>query len=179
MPALRLFGRRWHISSDDLPPFTLPGAAFHYTWAVFLAAALAIEPGTCSPSPSSPDEGGGSGSTASLRGFLAAMLAVDVLQACALAWLTLVGLRGEWFWGLQVHGIPGSWDSCCLALACTVQCAVLQNSVADPHGEPLEVSQGVPVHAGAVRLRGGPSGSRASTGILTHTQSSVQPSINQ
>ena len=112
MPALRLFGRRWHISSDDLPPFTLPGAAFHYTWAVFLAAALAIEPGTCSP-----DEGEGSGSTASLRGFLAAMLAVDVLQACALAWLTLVGLRGE------LGGVPvragglrdGPPDSC----ACT------------------------------------------------------------
>lgn len=97
MPALRLFGRRWHISSDDLPPFTLPGAAFHYTWAVFLTAALAIEPGACFPSP---EEGGGeggdpSGSTAALRGFLAAMLAVDVLQACALAWLTHVGLRGE------------------------------------------------------------------------------------
>ena len=33
MPALQLFGRRWHIASDDLPVFTAPGAAFHAAWA--------------------------------------------------------------------------------------------------------------------------------------------------
>lgn len=91
MPALVLFGRRWHIASDDLPAFTLPGAAFHATWAAFLAAALAIEPGSCS---SGPPDGGPPGSTQPLRGFLAAMLAADTLQAVALSWLTHVGLHG-------------------------------------------------------------------------------------
>lgn len=84
MPALKLFNRRWHIASDDLPAFALPGAAFHGIWTVFLAAALAIEPGSCS----------NGGSTQPLRGFLASMLIVDALQMAALAMLTHVGLTG-------------------------------------------------------------------------------------
>ena len=97
MPALQLFGRRWHIASDDLPVFTAPGAAFHATWAVFSAAALAVDPGRCSPSPPEGSEPGQftPSSTQPLQAFLAALLAVDALQALALAWLTDVGLRGE------------------------------------------------------------------------------------
>jgi hypothetical protein len=79
-----MFQRRWHIASDDLPVFALLGAAFHGTWAVFLAAALAIEPGSCS----------NGGSTKPLRGFLAALLGVDAFLTGALAMLLHVGLTG-------------------------------------------------------------------------------------
>lgn len=34
MPALRVFGRRWHIASDDLPLPAAVLAVFHFVWAV-------------------------------------------------------------------------------------------------------------------------------------------------
>ncbi|GAX83082.1 hypothetical protein CEUSTIGMA_g10508.t1 [Chlamydomonas eustigma] len=85
MPALKVFGRRWHIASDDLPPFLSFGIAFHLVWSAFLATALALEPGTCSDA----------GSTNWLRAFLATLLGIDALETLGLSILTYVGLQGS------------------------------------------------------------------------------------
>ena len=37
MPALRVFGRAFHIASDDVPLFALGGAIFHLFWIVAIA----------------------------------------------------------------------------------------------------------------------------------------------
>eukprot|EP00198_Chlamydomonas_reinhardtii_P011721 XP_001701058.1 predicted protein [Chlamydomonas reinhardtii] len=52
MPALILFGRRWHIAADDLPIPSLAGAVWHLGWEVPIAVALAYvvyqwDPETC------------------------------------------------------------------------------------------------------------------------------------
>ncbi|KAG2450487.1 hypothetical protein HYH02_004988 [Chlamydomonas schloesseri] len=41
MPALVIFGRRWHIAGDDLPIPSLVGAVWHLGWEVAIAVALA------------------------------------------------------------------------------------------------------------------------------------------
>ena len=37
MPALRVFGRAFHIASDDVPLFALGGAIFHLFWIIAIA----------------------------------------------------------------------------------------------------------------------------------------------
>jgi uncharacterized membrane protein YjfL (UPF0719 family) len=37
MPALRLYGRAFHIGSDDIPLLALGGAIFHAAWIVAIA----------------------------------------------------------------------------------------------------------------------------------------------
>ena len=37
MPALRAYGRAFHIASDDVPLFALGGAIFHLFWIVAIA----------------------------------------------------------------------------------------------------------------------------------------------
>lgn len=51
MPALKLFGRRWNIASDDLPLVAIWPTAFHGAWAIILFASwLALErPKACHP----------------------------------------------------------------------------------------------------------------------------------
>ncbi len=88
MPALRLLGRRWHIASDDLPVFSSSGACFHIVFTAFLAASLAIVPGSCVGS-----------NIQWLQAFLASLLAVDAALALTLTHLTVVGLKGP----LRMH----------------------------------------------------------------------------
>lgn len=38
MPAVRMFGRKWRVSSDFLPLFAGVGLVFHFCWVVFIIA---------------------------------------------------------------------------------------------------------------------------------------------
>lgn len=83
MPALRLFGRRWHVAADDLPPFALAGFGFHFVFAAFLAAALGLETTHCQLE-----------SWVHLQSYMAALLGVDTLQTAAMGGLIYIGMQG-------------------------------------------------------------------------------------
>ena len=36
MPAVRMFGRKWRVSSDFLPVFACVGLVFHFFWVIFI-----------------------------------------------------------------------------------------------------------------------------------------------
>lgn len=36
MPAVRMFGRKWRVSSDFLPLFASVGLLFHFIWVIFI-----------------------------------------------------------------------------------------------------------------------------------------------
>ena len=36
MPAVRMFGRKWRVSSDFLPLFATVGLVFHFIWVIFI-----------------------------------------------------------------------------------------------------------------------------------------------
>lgn len=36
MPAVRMFGRKWRVSSDFLPVFAGVGLVFHFFWVIFI-----------------------------------------------------------------------------------------------------------------------------------------------
>ena len=49
MPQMELFGRRWHIATDDFPAPALLSAAFHAAWGGVLVAHAAGAPGLEEP----------------------------------------------------------------------------------------------------------------------------------
>lgn len=71
-PALVLWGRRWHIASDDLPLPAAVGCAFHLAWVVVLSVLLSQVAGghTCT------NEVWAVGFTASLLGLYVTQTAV-------------------------------------------------------------------------------------------------------
>jgi hypothetical protein len=90
MPAMRLFGRRWAVASDDAPLFAAPVAAFQAVWAALLGAALGAavaSPGGCAPAEYRPY-------VVALGG----LLATAAVCAALAAWLTVEGLKGGLKW---------------------------------------------------------------------------------
>ena len=50
MPAITLYGRRWHFSSDIVPLPAFLGACYHLTWVLIMVLGAAISgqwPHTC------------------------------------------------------------------------------------------------------------------------------------
>ncbi len=95
MPALRAYGRRWHLATEDLPPFAAAGFLFHFVWAVFLAAAIGL----------AEDRNDCEGLT-ELFAYADALVAIDVLQSLTLGALVFVSLQGS-------RELPhASWHGC-------------------------------------------------------------------
>lgn len=84
MPALRLFGRRWALASDDVPLITAPIAIFHAAWTACLGVGVAL-------TAAWPPACGGRGHALVALGGLLATAAVTTGLA---GWLTVEGLKG-------------------------------------------------------------------------------------
>lgn len=106
MPAMRLFGRRWAMGTDDVPLLAFPVALFQLLWASALAAAVAV----AARRWHTDIGGGGSGSGSSRRGaagtcepsvavpYMAALgglLSTAIVAAALALWSTWEGLKGE------------------------------------------------------------------------------------
>ena len=98
MPAMRLFGRRWAMGTDDVPLLALPVACFQLLWAAALAAAVGVAAARWPRNGQGDGGGGGYLCEASVATpFMAAMgglLAAAVLAAGLAAWATWEGLKG-------------------------------------------------------------------------------------
>ena len=83
MPALRLFGRRFHIATDDVPWLAFIPALFHTAWAIGLSILWGTlgRPKNCHF---------GVGYVVDLAGLLAAF----VLSAAVQLWMVWDGLKG-------------------------------------------------------------------------------------
>ncbi len=82
MPAIVLFGRRWHASDDDLPGPAALSVVFHAAWAGLLAASVAHTRSTCS-------------NAKRWDAYLYCSLGLIVLNLCQSAWLMLLSIRGK------------------------------------------------------------------------------------
>lgn len=40
MPAIRVYGRKWHVSTDDMPMPAFVGVAWHGSWGAVVAVCL-------------------------------------------------------------------------------------------------------------------------------------------
>lgn len=95
MPAMRLFGRRWAMGTDDVPLLAFPVACFQVLWAAALAAAVGV---AAARWPSEARSGGGPCEASVATPFMAALgglLAAAVLAGALAAWATWEGLKGE------------------------------------------------------------------------------------
>ena len=96
MPAMRLFGRRWAMGTDDVPLLAFPVACFQLLWAAALAAAVGVaaarwpremrRESLCEASVAIP-----------FMAALGGLLASAVLAGALAAWATWEGLKGEDF----------------------------------------------------------------------------------
>lgn len=107
-PALKVFGRRWHPATDDLPLPAIFGSIVHVLFTALCAAALAgleLAEGEESTCPAK----------VRYRGMYATLVSIDVIMAVLLALLARASLRGKLG---AFHGLHDCdpFLGCCLAL---------------------------------------------------------------
>ena len=87
MPAVRMFGRKWRVSSDFLPLFAGVGLVFHFFWVIFII----VWPFGITPVHRCDNTKAG-------RQFLASVSLFFILYVLSFIqelFITLIGLRGE------------------------------------------------------------------------------------
>ncbi|WIA18498.1 hypothetical protein OEZ85_009951 [Tetradesmus obliquus] len=117
MPPLRLFGRSWHISSDDLALPGIAGILFHGTWSVLITAQVATIglPDDC------PQR---SWASSSILWLLASFVLTTALQV----WVTAASLRGGMLEEHKRKNVPTAMY-CLLSAYCLEAAALTYTTV--------------------------------------------------
>lgn len=90
MPAVRMFRRKWRVSSDFLPVFAGVGLVFHFLWVIFIIVW-----------PFGVTKVRECDHTTAGRHFLASVSLFFILYVLSFVQellITLIGLRGEALW---------------------------------------------------------------------------------
>ena len=114
MPAVRMFGRKWRVSSDFLPVFAGIGLVFHFCWVIFIIVW-----------PFGVTKVRKCDNTTAGRHFLASVALFFILYVLSFIQellITLIGLRGEtsgWFPArTTVHHLSTVGKAECYNLIC-------------------------------------------------------------